>query len=152
MKLVSRGSHISGWTWVLIDQTNETSQNIGLIQRKNARIAASGFIWYKLPEYRVKTCFWPKGTVKHVFWAWSPMERDKTHGTPLKMVCSNLLLSVWQINVIKRLSSCAARRQQSSVRAPAPLGARRYGTQIVCRFVCGWGLFWVSQFFEPLEM
>ena len=32
-----------------------TNQNIGLIQRKNARIAASGSLWYKLPEYNVKS-------------------------------------------------------------------------------------------------
>ena len=42
-------------TMVEIDQNNETSQNIGLIQRKNARIAASGSLWYKLPEYTVKS-------------------------------------------------------------------------------------------------
>ena len=44
---------------VEIDQNNETSQNIGLIQRKNARIAASGSLWYKLPEYDVKSGLGP---------------------------------------------------------------------------------------------
>ena len=37
---------------------------IGLIQRKNARIAASGSLWYKLPEYNVKNGL---GPVKYRF-------------------------------------------------------------------------------------
>ena len=44
---------------VEIDQNNKVSQNIGLIQRKNARIAASGSLWYKLPEYTVKSGLGP---------------------------------------------------------------------------------------------
>ena len=49
---------------VEIDENNETSQNIGLIQRKNARIAASGSLWYKLPEYNVKSGL---GSIKYRF-------------------------------------------------------------------------------------
>ena len=49
---------------VEIDQKIKANQNIGLIQRKNARIAASGSLWYKLPEYNLKSAL---GPIRYMF-------------------------------------------------------------------------------------